>query len=124
MLLTICRLPDGEINSEQPVFGLACESTRAARCGRLRSVRFANANQLAARVAGVFSITVCKTCCERIDERARTRVRNCVDQAIKGIWGMSWRSKAMKGVEGCDNLGGAVKQALIPRSLNYCQLNT
>jgi hypothetical protein len=32
---------------------------------------------------------------------------------------MSWRQKAMKGVEGCDKLGEAVKQALIPRSLNY-----
>ena len=52
------------------------------------------------------------------------RRRDCVDQATKGTWGMSWRSKAMKGVEGCDKLGGAVKQALIPRSLNYCHVNT
>jgi len=35
-------------------------------------------------------------------------------QATKGVWRMSWRQKAKKGVEGCDKLGGAVKQALIP----------
>jgi hypothetical protein len=34
------------------------------------------------------------------------------------MWGMSWRWKAMKGVEDCEKLGEAVKQALIPRSLN------
>jgi len=27
---------------------------------------------------------------------------------------MYWRQRAMKGVEGCDKLGEAVKQALIP----------
>jgi hypothetical protein len=37
---------------------------------------------------------------------------------------MSWRQEAMKGVEDCDKLGGAVKRALIPRSLNYRELNT
>jgi hypothetical protein len=31
---------------------------------------------------------------------------------------MSWRQEAMKGVEDCDNPGGAVKRALIPGSLN------
>jgi len=30
------------------------------------------------------------------------------------VWGMSWRQKAMKGVEGCEKPGEAVKQALIP----------
>ena len=35
-------------------------------------------------------------------------------QANKGVWGMSWRRKAMRGVEGCDKPGGAVKRALIP----------
>ena len=44
-------------------------------------------------------------------------------QAIKGMWGMSWRQKAMKGVEDCDKLGVAVKQALIPRYPNYRALN-
>ena len=32
----------------------------------------------------------------------------------KGTRGMSWRRKAMKGVEGCEKPGRAVKQALIP----------
>jgi hypothetical protein len=32
----------------------------------------------------------------------------------KGVWGMPWCQEAMKGVEGCDKLGEAVKQALIP----------
>jgi len=40
------------------------------------------------------------------------------------VWGMSWRQKAMKGVEGCDKSGEAVKRALIPESLNYRLLNT
>ena len=35
-------------------------------------------------------------------------------QATKGVWGMPRRQKAMKGVEGCDKPGEAVKQALIP----------
>jgi len=30
------------------------------------------------------------------------------------VWGMSWRQEAMKGVEGCEKPGEAVKQALIP----------
>jgi len=30
------------------------------------------------------------------------------------VWGMSWRQKAMKGVEGCDKHGEVVKRALIP----------
>ena len=45
-------------------------------------------------------------------------------QIHKGVWGMSWRQKAMKGVEGCDKPGEAVKRALIPGSLNYRMLNT
>ena len=44
-------------------------------------------------------------------------------QATKGVWGMSWRQKAMKGVADCDKLGGTVKRVLIPRSLNYRALN-
>ena len=44
-------------------------------------------------------------------------------QATKGMWGMSWRQKAMKGVEDCDKPGGAVKRALIPGSLNKRVLN-
>ena len=35
-------------------------------------------------------------------------------QATKGVWGMSRRQEAMKGVEDCDKPGEAVKQALIP----------
>ncbi len=42
------------------------------------------------------------------------RSKDQCGQATKGVWGMSWRQKAMKGVEGCDKLGEAVKQALIP----------
>jgi branched-subunit amino acid ABC-type transport system permease component len=37
----------------------------------------------------------------------------------KGVWGMSWRQEATKGVEDCEKRGGAVNRALIPRSLNY-----
>lgn len=39
-------------------------------------------------------------------------------QATKGAWGMSWRQKALKGVEDCEKLGGVVKQMLIPRFPN------
>jgi len=35
-------------------------------------------------------------------------------QATKGTWGMSWRQKAMKGVEDCEKPGGIVKQVMIP----------
>ena len=44
-------------------------------------------------------------------------------QIHKGVWGMSWRQKAMKGVEGCDKPGEVVKRALIPGSLNDRMLN-
>jgi len=40
------------------------------------------------------------------------------------VWGMSWCQEAMKGVEGCEKPGEAVKRALIPGSLNYRTLNT
>jgi hypothetical protein len=39
-------------------------------------------------------------------------------QAIKGVWGMSWHQKAMKGVEVCEKLGGVDKQVMIPRFPN------
>ena len=42
------------------------------------------------------------------------RVMNLGGQAPKGVWGMSRHQEAMKGVEGCDKSGEAVKQALIP----------
>ena len=51
------------------------------------------------------------------------RGRNHCGQATKGVWGMSWRQKAMKGVEGCEKPGEAVKRALIPGSLNDRVLN-
>ncbi len=35
-------------------------------------------------------------------------------QATKGMWGMSWRQEAIKGVEDCEKPGGAVKRVLIP----------
>ena len=49
---------------------------------------------------------------------------NSYDQATKGIWRMSWHQKTLKGVEDCDKLGGVVKRALIPRSLNWRVLNS
>ncbi len=45
-------------------------------------------------------------------------------QVIKGVWGISRCQEAMKGVEGCDKPGEAVKRALIPGFLNYCMLNS
>ncbi len=51
-------------------------------------------------------------------------VVNHCGQTHKGVWGMSWRQKAMKGVEDCEKPGEAVKRALIPGSLNYRLLNS
>ena len=44
-------------------------------------------------------------------------------QATKGVWGMSRRQQAMKGVEDCDKPGEVVKRALIPGYPNYRALN-
>ena len=44
-------------------------------------------------------------------------------QATKGVWGMSRRQEAMKGVEDCDKPGEAVKRALIPGFPNWRTLN-
>ena len=44
-------------------------------------------------------------------------------QATKGVWGMSWRQEATKGVEDCDKPGEAVKRALIPGSPNHPAAN-
>ena len=55
--------------------------------------------------------------------RMKVGGRGQCGQATKGVWGMSGRQEAMKGVEDCDNLGGAVNRALRPRSLNYYILN-
>ena len=57
----------------------------------------------------------------RLSARADGWMRRVLDicgQATKGAWGMPWRQKAMKGVEDCEKLGVAVKQALIPRYPN------
>ena len=48
----------------------------------------------------------------------RWRALDSRGQATKGAWGMSWRQKTLKGVEDCEKLGEAVKQALIPRYPN------
>ena len=44
-------------------------------------------------------------------------------QVTKGVWGMSWHQEASKGVEDCDKLGVAVKQAMIPGYPNWHALN-
>src|SRR5262249_51949117 len=44
-------------------------------------------------------------------------------QATKGVWGMSWRQEATKGVEDCDKPGGTVNQVLIPGCPNHPRLN-
>ena len=61
-----------------------------------------------------------------VPERKRTGIFGEQDQcgqATKGVWGMSWRQEAMKGVEDCDKPGGAVKRALIPEYPNRRVLN-
>jgi hypothetical protein len=49
--------------------------------------------------------------------------RDPCGQATKGVWGMSWRQEATKGVEDCEKPGGAVKRALIPGCPNHPALN-
>ncbi len=51
------------------------------------------------------------------------RGRDQCGQATKGVWGMSGRQQAMKGVEDCDKPGGAVKRALRPGFPNDPTLN-
>lgn len=51
------------------------------------------------------------------------RGKNHSGQVTKGVWGMSRRQEAMKGVEGCEKPGEAVKRALIPGFPNYRILN-
>ena len=53
----------------------------------------------------------------------RWRALDSRGQATKGAWGMSWRQETLKGVEDCEKLGEAVKQALIPRYPNCRPLN-
>ena len=53
----------------------------------------------------------------RVHQGGRQEQDQC-GQATKGMWGMSWRQEAMKGVEDCDKPGGLVKRELIPGSLN------
>ena len=53
----------------------------------------------------------------------RAGVLDQCGQATKGVWGMSWRQEAMKGVEDCDKPGGVVKRALIPGCPNVRELN-
>jgi hypothetical protein len=66
----------------------------------------------------------CLSLVEAAIERSRSRSgRGQCGQATKGVWGISWRQKAMKGVEDCDKPGGMVKRVLIPGSLNYPRLN-
>ncbi len=55
--------------------------------------------------------------------RRQRRGRDQCGQATKGVWGMSWRQEAMKGVEDCDKPGGLVKRELIPGFPNHHALN-
>jgi hypothetical protein len=59
---------------------------------------------------------------ESIARSARLGFERAFDlggQATKGAWGMSWRQKALKGVENCDKPGVIVKQVLIPGFPNW-----
>ena len=50
----------------------------------------------------------------RSASKGANREQDHCGQATKGMWGMSWRQEAMKGVEDCEKPGGAVKRVLIP----------
>src|SRR5262245_41699320 len=55
--------------------------------------------------------------------RRKRRGQDQCGQATKGVWGMSWRQEAKKGVEDCDKPGGLVKRELIPGCPNDCTMN-
>jgi hypothetical protein len=55
--------------------------------------------------------------------RRRRRGQDQCGQATKGVWGMSWRQEAKKGVEDCDKPGELVKRELIPGFPNHRMLN-
>ena len=56
-------------------------------------------------------------------EKSALRAFDSGGQATKGAWGMSWHQEALKGAEGCDKPGVAVKQAIIPGFPNWHVLN-
>ena len=70
---------------------------------------------LASLVASIVTLVVI--------HQGSVRALDLSGQATKGVWGMSRRQKAMKGVEVCDKPGGVDKRALIPGSLNEPMLN-
>ena len=55
--------------------------------------------------------------------KQENRERDQCGQATKGVWGMSRRQEAMKGVEDCEKPGGLVKRELIPGYPNNRALN-
>ena len=58
-----------------------------------------------------------------VSDRSALREQDQCGQATKGVWGMSWRQEAKKGVEDCDKPGGLVKRELIPGCPNDHALN-
>jgi hypothetical protein len=52
------------------------------------------------------------------------REKDQCGQVTKGVWGMSRRQEAMKGVEDCDKPGGLVKRELSPGFPNDRVLNS
>jgi hypothetical protein len=58
-----------------------------------------------------------------LSESGNRRGQDQCGQATKGMWGMSWRQEAMKGVEDCDKPGEMVKRVLIPGFPNWRVLN-
>jgi hypothetical protein len=72
-----------------------------------------------------FDAVVCPSLMRKRRARQTTGMRgqDQCGQATKGMWGMSRRQQAMKGVEDCDKPGETVKQVLIPGFPNHGTLN-
>jgi len=64
------------------------------------------------------SICLCSSSPGSLRRVSCSRALDKCGQATKGVWGMSWHQKAMKGVEVCEKLGGVDKQMMIPRFPN------
>ena len=77
-------------------------------------------------VGGFAACGEARVVADRRSSSDQARVWGEVDQcgqATKGVWGMSWRQEAMKGVEDCDKPGELVKRELIPGFPNDSGVN-
>ena len=110
----------------EPTFRGGCPKEPSFSC--VSESVFGNAGAWLKRVGPIWTNPVTSWTGNRVDRSSDSRpcqqdsvsgwrgvrARDQFGQATKGMWGMSWRQEAMKGVEGCEKPGEAVKQAFDP----------